>query len=120
MAVEAFTAAHVGRNGIDGHQSNVAKISDHLFENVEMLADQKHFVAIVAPDALELFNQLEIGMGGHEAGLQSILGAVLRGDHDDAAGDDTGDTVRPGAPGGCDASVLAVNLRFPYALDARH
>src|SRR6516165_10721707 len=110
MAVEAFTSAHVGRDWIDGHQSNFAKISDHLFENVEMLADQKHFFAVVAPDPLELLDQFEIGMGGHEAGLQSILGAVLRGDHDDAAGGDTGGTVRPFTSGGRARNILAVNL----------
>src|SRR5262245_20206179 len=120
MAVEALAASHVGGDGVDGHQSNVAKISDHFFEYVEVLGDQKHFVAIVAPDSLELLDQFEIGVSGHEAGLQSILGAVLRNDYDDAARCDAGDSVWPLTSGGHTCSILAVDLRLPHAFDSRH
>src|SRR5262249_18496127 len=109
VAVETLATSHVGSDGVDGHQPDVTQVSNHLFEYVEVLGDQKHFIAIVAPDSLELFNQFEISVSCHEAGLQSIFGAVLRGDHDDTAGRDACDSVRPKTSRGRACSVLTVN-----------
>jgi len=120
VAVEVLAAAHVGRDRVESHQPNVTIISDHLFEYVEMLGDQEHFIAVVAPDSFELLDQLEVGTGSHEARHQSICSAVFCGDHDGATGDDTGSLVRPLSSGGRACNVLTVDLRFPYTLDARH